>query len=336
MLQFLFQLGIVISLILTTEYNAFALINCPESPKQNDKDSQVVVNTEIGKLGPVKGADLKTEIRRKTQDLLSKLPNADKLYLKQMMYSAYCTALRDDKTLSDREKAKLLREYNNEIRKAFTEKKQDSGVRPPAPKSKVPRPLPRKEVPSNDSHSSLDNERIQRAFNSTIDQEKALTFGQDGVELWETFLTRYPDYRAADEKLAMWQKRKGAILCSGEWVSGERSLKVIADNLKQDNLSSAFECAHVLYKLVIEDDLDDIFTVYINSRLNRENNRIKKIQLLYMFSEEFPGRKIFRHLLQENIKDNLKETILPDGKIDAFEVEDYLGKIHTVKITTSS
>jgi hypothetical protein len=37
-----------------------------------------------------------------------------------MMYATYCSALRDDKTITESEKAKKVKEYNNEIRKAFS------------------------------------------------------------------------------------------------------------------------------------------------------------------------------------------------------------------------
>jgi hypothetical protein len=88
-------------------------------PEQIKKDWEVEVNATIAKIGPVKGGELRTKTNNATKDLLGKLPDAGKVYLEQMMYSAYCSALCDDKTLKSSEKAKLLREYNSEVRKAI-------------------------------------------------------------------------------------------------------------------------------------------------------------------------------------------------------------------------
>jgi len=55
--------------------------------------------------------------------LFAKLPDAGRVYLEQMMYSTYCSTLRDDKTLSETEKSKRISEYNREVRRAITAKK---------------------------------------------------------------------------------------------------------------------------------------------------------------------------------------------------------------------
>jgi hypothetical protein len=95
-------------------------LDCPKMPEQINKDWEVEVEAAIAKIGPAKGGELKTRTNNATKDLLGKLPNAGKVYLEQMMYSAYCSALRDDKTIRESEKAKLLKEYNREARKAMT------------------------------------------------------------------------------------------------------------------------------------------------------------------------------------------------------------------------
>lgn len=94
-------------------------LECPPAPEQVKKDWEVDVNTVIARIGPVKGAELRTKTRNATQDLLGRLPDAGRIYLEQMMYSAYCSALRDDKTIKDSEKAKFLKEYNREVRNAI-------------------------------------------------------------------------------------------------------------------------------------------------------------------------------------------------------------------------
>jgi hypothetical protein len=101
---------------------AFA-IECPKFPEQTKKDWEVKVTAEVAKIGPLKGAELKATTRNVTQDLFAKLPDAGRVYLEQMMFSAYCSTLRDDKTLSETEKSKRLREYIREVRIAITAKK---------------------------------------------------------------------------------------------------------------------------------------------------------------------------------------------------------------------
>ena len=93
-----------------------AAIECPSAPEQASKDSKVAVQVAVGKLGPIKAGDISAEVERTTRDLLGKLPSADKVYLEQMMFTAYCTTLRDDKSTADSEKAKLLRDYAREVR----------------------------------------------------------------------------------------------------------------------------------------------------------------------------------------------------------------------------
>lgn len=109
--------------ILALLLNSASAIECPNFPKQTNKDWEVQVNAEVAKIGPVKGAELKTTTRNITQDLFAKLPDAGRVYLEQMMFAAYCSTLRDDKTLAEAEKSKRLNEYIGEVRKAITAKK---------------------------------------------------------------------------------------------------------------------------------------------------------------------------------------------------------------------
>ncbi len=109
----------LIALLILFQQSTVLALDCPKAPEQVHNDWIVEVNAAIAKIGPVKGGELKTKTRNATQDLLAKLPDAGKIYLEQMMYSAYCSALRDDKTIKESEKAKLLREYNREVRKAM-------------------------------------------------------------------------------------------------------------------------------------------------------------------------------------------------------------------------
>jgi hypothetical protein len=100
---------------------AFAL-DCPKPPEQVKKEWEVQVNTAVLKIGPVKGVELQTRVKNTTNDLLAKLPDAAWVYLELMMYSGYCSALRDDKTITESKKAQLLMEYNSIVRKTLDAK----------------------------------------------------------------------------------------------------------------------------------------------------------------------------------------------------------------------
>jgi len=90
-------------------------MDCPAPPVQANKDWDMQVRAEVGKIGPVRGAELQTRVKSATNDLLTKLPGADKLYLEQMMFSAYCSALRDDKTMSESAKAHQILDYRRQL-----------------------------------------------------------------------------------------------------------------------------------------------------------------------------------------------------------------------------
>jgi hypothetical protein len=57
------------------------------------------VLTAVGKIGPVRGAERQTRVTPVTHGLLAELPGADKRYLEQRVFSADCSALRDDKAV---------------------------------------------------------------------------------------------------------------------------------------------------------------------------------------------------------------------------------------------
>lgn len=113
---FLLCAGCVAMLVIAT--NAFAM-NCPAPPVQANKDWDTQVRAEVGKIGVVTGAQLQTRVRSATQDLMGKLPGADRLYLEQMMFAAYCSALRGDKTLPESVKARQILEYRRELQKSL-------------------------------------------------------------------------------------------------------------------------------------------------------------------------------------------------------------------------
>lgn len=101
----------------------FAL-ECPKFPEQAGKEWEIKVSAEVAKLGPLKGAELKTTTRNATRDLLGTLPDSGRVYLEQMMFAAYCSTLRDDKTLTESEKAKRLKQYIGEVRRTISAEKE--------------------------------------------------------------------------------------------------------------------------------------------------------------------------------------------------------------------
>jgi len=94
-------------------------IDCPKNPEQSRKDWEIEVRAAVGKIGPAKGTELETLTRSTTRDLVGKLPQADKVYLEQMMYATYCSALRDDPSLTESQKSARIKAYNFELRKTL-------------------------------------------------------------------------------------------------------------------------------------------------------------------------------------------------------------------------
>jgi hypothetical protein len=90
-------------------------MECPAPPVQSRTDWDTEVKAEVGRIGIVRGALLETRVRSATQDLMGKLPGADRLYLEQMMFSAYCTALRHDPKVSESEKSRQILEYRRAL-----------------------------------------------------------------------------------------------------------------------------------------------------------------------------------------------------------------------------
>lgn len=94
-------------------------LECPRVPEQARNDLEIVVRSAVGKIGAAKGAELESRTRNVTQDLLGKLPKADKVYLELMMYAAYCSTLRDDAALTETQKSARIRAYNLELKRAL-------------------------------------------------------------------------------------------------------------------------------------------------------------------------------------------------------------------------
>lgn len=95
-------------------------LECPPYPEPLQSNTDVSGQLDLLKVGPIKGVTLQAKVKRDTLNLLNAYPQADKLYIESFMYAAYCSSLRDDKSISESEKSSKIKEYNKEIRKAFS------------------------------------------------------------------------------------------------------------------------------------------------------------------------------------------------------------------------
>lgn len=83
---------------------AKAELVCADPPSQVGTDLLIDATGEIGKLGPLVGAELEGKVSSVVKDLFVKYPNADKLIVVQALTSLVCNVLKDSRSLSDKEK----------------------------------------------------------------------------------------------------------------------------------------------------------------------------------------------------------------------------------------
>lgn len=99
---------------------AAAQIDCPAAPRQAQPELVVEANAAVGKLARITGGDLSVRTRRTVRDLLERLPDANAVYMEQMLFAAYCTAVRGDRTLTPAQQAERLARYAREVRAALS------------------------------------------------------------------------------------------------------------------------------------------------------------------------------------------------------------------------
>lgn len=58
-------------------------------------------------------------------------------------------------------------------------------------------------------------------FNRLLIREKGILKGGEGVDMWNRFLSKYPDYSPAKDKLSYWNKLKGKIRYEHDWLTDE-------------------------------------------------------------------------------------------------------------------
>lgn len=99
-------------------------LDCPDPPEQVRREVDADVRAEVAKLGPAKGAQFEARLRLASRDLMGRLPGADRVYLEQMMFSAYCTALRDDPGVPAGAKARLILDYRSLLERSLRDARQ--------------------------------------------------------------------------------------------------------------------------------------------------------------------------------------------------------------------
>ena len=138
--QSMIALG-VIALGVGYEGIGLATIQCPPAPEQTSRDYTADISGVITKFKRFLGVEVKAQAATVAKDLLGKLPGADRVYVEQMMYATFCSALNEDKALADSERRKELREYHSDVRKAMehqtSTEKQTTNVAPPMQSGKV-------------------------------------------------------------------------------------------------------------------------------------------------------------------------------------------------------
>lgn len=107
------------ALMLACVAPAAGALQCPEMPRQASRDTEVEVRVGVRLLGDAKGTELETRTRQMTTDLLGKVPRADRVYLEQMLFAAYCSSVRDNAALTEGEREARVLAYRREMQKAL-------------------------------------------------------------------------------------------------------------------------------------------------------------------------------------------------------------------------
>ncbi|MEY4752119.1 MAG: hypothetical protein RIQ60_4333 [Pseudomonadota bacterium] len=117
-----------------------AALDCPSMPQQVSRDVEVEVRVGVRLLGNIAGKELEGRTHQLTTDLLGRLPGADRVYLEQMLFASYCSALRDNQALDEAEREKRVLTYRNQMQRTL------ANANPAASKAADPRDKARAEL----------------------------------------------------------------------------------------------------------------------------------------------------------------------------------------------
>ncbi len=115
-------------------------IRCPDQPQQLSRDILIDAKGQIGALGALSGASLEGKVSAISNNLMSKYPNADRLYLSQMMMSTYCETLKSTTSLTDVQKLDRINALNAQVMQLFTAPAPKPDVRSRAKETDFPEP----------------------------------------------------------------------------------------------------------------------------------------------------------------------------------------------------
>lgn len=118
-------IGVAAMLALLLAGTSVSALDCPPLPEQSRPEWDSDIHLSVAHIGNVSGPELQARARSSTTDLLGRLPNADRVYLEQMLFASYCSAVRDDPQLSEAERSRRIGTYGATVRQTL------SGAAPP-------------------------------------------------------------------------------------------------------------------------------------------------------------------------------------------------------------
>jgi hypothetical protein len=113
-LVFRSTISAVAALVLAATCFAAPRIECPSTPTEVNRDVKNNFEASVGRILGLKAAELRNETSVVARQLLSRVPNADRVYVAQMMTSVFCQQL-SVSTISHTEKLNRINEFTNRI-----------------------------------------------------------------------------------------------------------------------------------------------------------------------------------------------------------------------------
>ena len=154
--------------------NAIA-IDCGDRPALYLRDYDTSFSAAVARIGGwVSGPSAGVKLRTEAKNLLEKIPNADKSVVDLTYMYTICTALRDDRSVSEGRKATLLHSYRIEIEKVRSRAKEDD-QKNKQPVSKKKELIPAKSLMPVPRNSGTDTPASDRgSVNITGDNNKVI------------------------------------------------------------------------------------------------------------------------------------------------------------------
>ena len=125
------MLGVILALVGSPSFaQASRPIECPPAPTEINRDVRNTFEAGVGRILGLKAAELRNETTVVARQLLAQVPNADRVYVAQMMTSVFCQQL-SSSSISHSEKLDRIGEFTNRIALIVTSQVQyESAVAP--------------------------------------------------------------------------------------------------------------------------------------------------------------------------------------------------------------